>query len=82
MKKEFNSHIERLRASNLRPTKQRIEICQFLFSRKKTFHFTVESLNKLLTKTTIIIGQMTIPIILSLILKSLESSPINSICSL
>ena len=50
MKKEFNSHIERLRASNLRPTKQRIEICQFLFSRKKTFHFTISNLKQILEK--------------------------------
>ena len=43
-------YVQKLRSSNLRPTKQRLKICQFLFDRKKTFHFTVESLNKLLIK--------------------------------
>ena len=41
---------DKLRSSGLRPTKQRVEIAKFLFEREKTFHFTVESLNKLLTK--------------------------------
>ena len=39
-----------MRLSGLRPTKQRVEIAKFLFEREKTFHFTVESLNKLLLK--------------------------------
>jgi Fur family iron response transcriptional regulator len=42
--------LNKLRTSGLRPTKQRVEIAKFLFEREKTFHFTVESLNKLLTK--------------------------------
>ena len=42
----------KLRSSGLRPTKQRVEIAKFLFEREKTFHFTVESLNKLLAKKT------------------------------
>ena len=42
--------LKKLRSSKLRPTKQRVEIAKFLFEREKTFHFTVESLNKLLTK--------------------------------
>ena len=42
----------KLRTSGLRPTKQRVEIAKFLFEREKTFHFTVESLNKLLEKKT------------------------------
>ena len=41
---------KKLRSSGLRPTKQRVEIAKFLFEREKTFHFTVESLNKLLAK--------------------------------
>tara|TARA_B100001248_G_C27120776_1_gene335618 strand:- start:168 stop:575 length:408 start_codon:yes stop_codon:yes gene_type:complete len=41
---------KKLRLSGLRPTKQRLEIAKFLFDRDKTFHFTVESLNKLLEK--------------------------------
>ena len=36
---------EKLRSSGLRPTKQRIEICNFLFNRKNTFHFTISDLN-------------------------------------
>ncbi len=42
----------KLRTSGLRPTKQRVEIAKFLFEREKTFHFTVESLNKILEKKT------------------------------
>ena len=40
-------HIERLRVSGLRPTKQRLAISKILFNRKKTFHFTVEKLKKI-----------------------------------
>ena len=40
--------IEKLRSSGLRPTKQRIKICKLLFDRKKTFHFTINDLSKLL----------------------------------
>tara|TARA_B100000941_G_C28214569_1_gene403571 strand:+ start:191 stop:631 length:441 start_codon:yes stop_codon:yes gene_type:complete len=42
----------KLRSSGLRPTKQRVEIAKYLFEREKTFHFTVESLNKSLEKKT------------------------------
>ena len=38
--------VNKLRSSGLRPTKQRILIAKNLFERKKTFHFTVETLNK------------------------------------
>ena len=44
--------LKKLRSSGLRPTKQRVEIAKYLFEREKTFHFTVESLNKLLEKKT------------------------------
>ena len=44
--------IEKLRSSGLRPTKQRLEICKLLFDRKKTFHFTINDLSKILTKET------------------------------
>ena len=44
--------LKKLRSSKLRPTKQRVEIAKFLFDRDKTIHFTVESLNKLLSKKT------------------------------
>ena len=40
--------IEKLRSSGLRPTKQRIKICKLLFDRKKTFHFTICDLSKIL----------------------------------
>ena len=42
--------IEKLRSSGLRPTKQRIRICKLLFDRKKTFHFTINDLSKILEK--------------------------------
>ena len=42
----------KLRSSGLRPTKQRLKICEVLFNRDKTFHFTVESLEKYLAKKT------------------------------
>ena len=42
--------IDKLRSSGLRPTKQRVEISTFLFKRKKTFHFTVETLDKEVNK--------------------------------
>ena len=44
--------IEKLRSSGLRPTKQRLEICKLLFDRKKTFHFTISDLSKLLIDKT------------------------------
>jgi len=42
--------IEKLRSSGLRPTKQRRKICELLFDRKDTFHFTVSHLNNILKK--------------------------------
>lgn len=39
---------DKLRSSGLRPTKQRVQIAKFLFQREKTFHFTVEKLDKLI----------------------------------
>ena len=50
MEKNLKIYTEKLRSSNLRPTKQRLKICQFLFDREKTFHFTVEALNKKINK--------------------------------
>ena len=40
--------VDKLRSSGLRPTKQRVQIADFLFDREKTFHFTVEELDKLI----------------------------------
>jgi len=37
---------EKLRSSNLRPTKQRLKICEVLFNRDTTFHFTINDLVK------------------------------------
>ena len=41
-------YIEKLRKSGLRPTKQRIKICQVLFNTDKTFHFTINDLVKMI----------------------------------
>jgi len=38
--------VEKLRNSGLRPTKQRIKICEILFNREKTFHFTINDISK------------------------------------
>ena len=38
--------IEKLREAGLRPTKQRVKICEILFNREKTFHFTINDLAK------------------------------------
>ena len=42
--------INKLRNSGLRPTKQRIKICEALFNTEKTFHFTVNDLSKIIEK--------------------------------
>ena len=36
----------KLRSTGLRPTKQRLKICEVLFNREKTFHFTINDLAK------------------------------------
>ena len=38
--------INKLREIGLRPTKQRVKICELLFLREKTFHFTINELVK------------------------------------
>ena len=38
--------MEKLRSSGLRPTKQRLKICEVLFDREKTFHFTINKLEQ------------------------------------
>ena len=45
-----NTFITKLRDSGLRPTKQRIKICQLLFKSEKTFHFTINDLAVLIKK--------------------------------
>ena len=37
-------YIEKLRNSGLRPTKQRLQICEVLFDNEKTFHFSINDL--------------------------------------
>ena len=44
----FNIYTEKLRESGLRPTKQRLKICEVLFSSEKTFHFTINDLTKII----------------------------------
>ena len=38
--------VDKLRETGLRPTKQRVKICELLFLREKTFHFTINDLVK------------------------------------
>ena len=38
--------IDKLRNSGLRPTKQRLQICEVLFNTDKTFHFTINDLEQ------------------------------------
>ena len=40
--------INKLRISGLRPTKQRIKICEVLFNKETTFHFTINDLAKII----------------------------------
>ena len=46
--KNLNNFVQKLRNSGLRPTKQRIKICEVLFSPDKKFHFTVNDLIKII----------------------------------
>jgi len=39
-------YIEKLRNSGLRPTKQRLQICEVLFDTDRTFHFTINDLDR------------------------------------
>ena len=45
-------YIKKLRKSGLRPTKQRIRICEVLFNANKTFHFTISDLVKMIEINT------------------------------
>ena len=44
----INIYTEKLRESGLRPTRQRLKICEVLFSPEKTFHFTINDLTKII----------------------------------
>ena len=43
-------YIEKLRNSGLRPTKQRLQICEVLFNSEKTFNFTINDLDQKIKK--------------------------------
>ena len=45
-----SNFIDKLREARLRPTKQRVKICELLFLREKTFHFTINDLAKKISK--------------------------------
>ena len=47
---QLKLHMNKLRASGLRPTKQRLAISKILFNRKETFHFTIYQLKKNIEK--------------------------------
>ena len=47
-----SQYIEKLRSSGLRPTKQRLKICEVLFNTDKTFHFTINELVKKISKVS------------------------------
>ena len=47
MSKLNTNLIAKLRNSGLRPTKQRIMICEILFNREKTFHFSINDLKNI-----------------------------------
>ena len=42
--------VDKLRNSGLRPTKQRLRICEVLFNAEKTFHFTINDLSKIISQ--------------------------------
>ena len=45
-----NDFVNKLRNSGLRPTKQRLRICEVLFNTEKTFHFTINGLSKIISQ--------------------------------
>ena len=45
-----SNFIEKLRELGLRPTKQRVKMCEVLFNREKTFHFTINDLVKMISE--------------------------------
>ena len=74
-------YVEKLRKSGLRPTKQRLKICELLFNSNKTFHFTVNDLAKMAeTKENVNISLATIYNTIHAFQKKgyLKEIPINS----
>ena len=43
-------YVNKLRNSGLRPTKQRIKICEILFNRENTFNFTINDLSNMISE--------------------------------
>ena len=41
-------YVKKLRDSGLRPTKQRIKICEVLFNKEKIFHFSINELSNII----------------------------------
>ena len=48
--KKNSEFVDKLRSSGLRPTKQRLKICEVLFNRDGTFHFTINDLAKTISE--------------------------------
>ena len=74
-------YVKKLRKSGLRPTKQRLKICEILFNSNKTFHFTVNDLTKMAeNKENINISLATIYNTIHAFIKKgyLKEIPINS----
>ena len=44
----LNNFVKKLRNSGLRPTKQRLKICEILFGTETTFHFTIRDLTRII----------------------------------
>ena len=45
-----SNFIEKLRELGLRPTRQRVKMCEVLFNRENTFHFTINDLVKMISE--------------------------------
>ena len=45
-----SNFVEKLRELGLRPTRQRVKMCEVLFNRENTFHFTINDLVKMISE--------------------------------
>ena len=52
MEDKHKPYIDKLRASKIRQTQQRILISKILFNRSDTFHFTIAGLKEIVEKST------------------------------
>ncbi len=48
----YSKYVNKLRNSGIRPTRQRIKICEILFDREHTFHFSINDLVALIKNST------------------------------